>query len=355
MSNSKIKFLKSCLLLVLLTGIAAPLKAQQATIELTQSMVDSTTAFLSGLTSQQREIATYPFNDEERLNWHFIPRSRNGITFNDMNTAQRESASNLLQAFLSAKGYSTVEQIRSLESVLREIEVNGRFDRDPEDYYFTVFGTPSISDTWAFRFEGHHIALNWTFVEGNGIASSPQFFGTNPAEVRQGDKSGLRVLAAEEDYARELVKSLSNQQQTAAILNVETPRDIYTGAEVEVSPLDNSGIAYSSLNSMQQILLMRVIGELAGAQPDAIADQRMEQVRDNANVIKFAWIGGTERGDAHYYRIQGAGFLIEYDNTQNNANHIHLVWRDFDGDFGNDLIRMHYSSVAAEFGPGHNH
>ena len=355
MSDSKIKHLTSCVVLVLLTGIAVPLNAQQATIELTQNMVDSTAAFLSGLSSEQRGTATYSFNDEERLNWHFIPRSRNGVTFNDMNSAQRESASNLLRSFLSAKGYSTVEQIRGLEGVLAAIEVNGRFVRDPEDYYFTVFGTPSISDTWAFRFEGHHIALNWTFVEGNGIASSPQFFGTNPAEVRQGDKSGLRVLAAEEDYARELVKSLSNQQQSAAILRVDTPRDIYTGAEVEIDPLEDNGIAYSSLNSMQQILLMRIVEEIAGAQPDAIANLRMQQIRENSSAIKFAWIGGTERGDAHYYRIQGAGFLIEYDNTQNDANHIHLVWRDFDGDFGRDLIRLHYDNVAAEFGLGHIH
>ena len=355
MSKTKRKILTHCCLLLFLTGMARPIKAQQATIELTQSMVNSTAEFLSGLTPRQRELATYSFNDEERLNWHFIPRSRNGISINAMNSSQREAATSVIRSFLSAKGYSKVEQIRGLESVLADIEVNGRFVRDPDAYFLTVFGNPSMSDTWAFRFEGHHIALNWTFVEGNGIASSPQFFGSNPAEVRQGEKSGLRVLASEEDFARELVKSLTTQQQAAAILKVETPRDIYTAAEVEVSPLENTGIAYSSLNSMQQILLMRVIEEVASAQPDAIADERMRQIRDNSNVIKFAWIGGLERGDAHYYRIQGAGFLIEYDNTQNDANHIHLVWRDFNGDFGRDLIRLHYDSVATEFGPGHNH
>ena len=356
MSRTSKNILAHSIAILLFAVVAMPLNAQQPTIELTQDMVNSTTAFLALLASDQKQKAAYSFNDEERLNWHFIPRTRNGISFNDLNNAQRQSATKVLHAFLSAKGYSKVEQIRGLENVLAEIEVNGRFVRDPDAYFITVFGDPSMSDTWAFRFEGHHISLHWTFVEGNGIASSPQFFGTNPAEVKQGAKAGLRVLAAEEDLARELAKSLSAPQQASAVLNVAAPRDIFTAAEVVISPLENTGIAYSSLNSTQQSLLMQLIEEVAAAQPGAIADERMERVRNNnTDDIKFTWIGGTEQGDAHYYRIQGVGFLIEYDNTQNDANHIHLVWREFDGDFGRDLIRLHYDNVAAEYGPGHTH
>ncbi|NKB32458.1 MAG: DUF3500 domain-containing protein [Pseudomonadales bacterium] len=341
------------LLLILSTSMLA--SAQQARIDLNQDMVDATTAFLGSLTVQQRNNGTYDFDDEERFNWHFIPRDRNGVPFRSMNASQREAAQELLQVFFSAKGYQKAEAVRGLESVLAEIEVNGRFDRDPELYYLTVFGTPGLDSNWALRYEGHHLAYNWTFVRGMGIASSPQFFGTNPAEVRTGDKIGTRVLSAEEDIARDLVTSLDSIQMSDAFLAIEAPRDIYTAAEQEVGPLDDVGVSYSQLTSQQKIILLSLIEELASTQPDAIAAARMDQIReDGLDNIKFLWIGSRERGDAHYYRVQGPSFLIEYDNTQNNANHVHLVWRDFTGDFGCDLIRMHYQAASA-FGPGHNH
>ena len=149
---------------------------------------------------------------------------------------------------------------------------------------------------------------------------------------------------------------MSAPQSSQAILGEEAPGDIFTAAEQEVGPLENSGINYADLNSQQKRILVSLIEELASTQPEPIAEERLNIIREEGlDHIKFAWIGGTERGDAHYYRVQGPSFLIEYDNTQNNANHIHLVWRDFTGDFGRDLIRIHYDAVAAEFGPGHNH
>tara|TARA_Y100000994_G_C15688527_1_gene440639 strand:- start:1540 stop:2364 length:825 start_codon:yes stop_codon:yes gene_type:complete len=273
-----------------------------------------------------------------------------------MNDSQRSAAQDLLKTFFSAKGYQRAEAVRSLESVLAEIEVNGRFDRDPELYFLTVFGTPSLDSNWALRYEGHHLAYNWTFVGGVGIASSPQFFGSNPAEVRAGERVGTRVLSAEEDLGRDLVSSLSRDQKGAAILDIEVPGDIFTAAEKEISPLENSGVKYRDLDSRQKRMLIALIDELASMQPKAIADARMSTLRsEGLDDIKFVWIGGLERGDPHYFRVQGSSFLIEYDNTQNNANHIHLVWRDFAGDFGRDLIRMHYQAAASDFGSKHNH
>ncbi|MBT8146602.1 MAG: DUF3500 domain-containing protein, partial [Gammaproteobacteria bacterium] len=285
----------------------------------------------------------------------FIPRSRNGLSFNDMNEAQRELASGVMSTFLSARGYEKITQIRSLESVLKEIEVNGRFVRDPNAYFITVFGEPSLNGTWALRFEGHHIALNWTFVEGSGIASTPQFFGSNPAKVRSGPQAGLRVLDTEEDLGRQLITSMDVSQRSQAVLEIDVPRDIFTAAEDEVSPFETTGILFGALNSAQQLNLMNLIEEVASAQPDAVSAARMTQVRNGRDAIRFTWIGETGESDAHYWRVQGNDFLIEYDKTQNNANHIHLVWRDFDGDFGRDLIRLHYDAVAAQFGPGHRH
>ena len=347
--------LKQLLLLISLVAVL-PASAQQARIDLTQEMVEATNAFVSSLSVQQRNNGVYTFEDEERFNWHFIPRDRKGVPFRSMSDSQRAAAQNVLQTFFSAKGYQRAEAVRSLESVLAEIEVNGRFDRDPELYFLTIFGTPGLDSNWALRYEGHHLAYNWTFVSGMGIASSPQFFGSNPAEVRSGEKIGTRVLSVEEDLGRDLVSALSADQKKMAILDIEVPGDIFTAAEKEITRLENSGISYSELNSRQKRMLIALIDELASMQSEVIAEARMASIRsEGLEDIKFVWIGGIERGDPHYYRVQGSGFLIEYDNTQNNANHIHLVWRDFTGDFGRDLIRMHYQAAANGFGAIHNH
>ena len=347
--------LKQLLLLIVLVAVL-PASAQQARIDLTQEMVEATNAFVSSLSVQQRNNGVYTFEDEERFNWHFIPRDRKGVPFRSMSDSQRAAAQNVLQTFFSAKGYQRAEAVRSLESVLAEIEVNGRFDRDPELYFLTIFGTPGLDSNWALRYEGHHLAYNWTFVSGMGIASSPQFFGSNPAEVRSGEKIGTRVLSVEEDLGRDLVSALSADQKKMAILDLEVPGDIFTAAEREITRLENSGISYSELNSRQKRMLIALINELASMQSEVIAEARMASIRsEGLEDIKFVWIGGIERGDPHYYRVQGSGFLIEYDNTQNNANHIHLVWRDFTGDFGRDLIRMHYQAAANGFGATHNH
>ena len=346
---------KQLLLLIVLVAVL-PANAQQARIDLTQEMVEATNAFVSSLSVQQRNNGIYAFEDEERFNWHFIPRDRKGVPFRSMNDSQRAAAQNVLQTFFSAKGYQRAEAVRSLESVLAEIEVNGRFDRDPELYFLTIFGTPGLDSNWALRYEGHHLAYNWTFVSGMGIASSPQFFGSNPAEVRSGEKIGTRVLSVEEDLGRDLVSALSADQKKMAILDLEVPGDIFTAAEREITRLENSGISYSELNSRQKRMLIALIDELASMQSEVIAEARMATIRsEGLEDIKFVWIGGIERGDPHYYRVQGSSFLIEYDNTQNNANHIHLVWRDFAGDFGRDLIRMHYQAAANGFGAIHNH
>lgn len=332
------------------------LQAQDARIELNERLIAVTENFLGSLTREQHNQAVYDFDDEERLNWHFIPRERNGAVFRDMTEEQLLAAHTLLQTFFSESGYAQAEAVRNLENVLKEIEVNGRFERDPDNYYLTVFGEPGMDNNWALRYEGHHLAFNWTFVRGLGIASSPQFFGSNPAEVRSGSQTGLRVLAAEEDIARQLVESLTAEQAAMAVLNTETPRDIITGANVDISRFDVSGIAATDLDSTQQGLLIDLIAEVASVQASDLYGERMNRLRqEGTGSLRFTWIGSTDRGAPHYYRIQGANFVIEYDNVQNDANHIHLVWRDFEGDFGRDLLQLHYDGVAAVSGTGHTH
>jgi hypothetical protein len=301
-------------------------------------------AFIASLGKEERTLACAAFDAEDRFDWHYIPRARNGLPLSKMSTEQRKLAFALLEVALSERGYSKAEAIRQLELVLRAIE--GRAHRDPELYYLTIFGGPSASEPWGFRWEGHHVSQNWTLVGDVAVASTPQFFGANPAEVLDGPSKGTRVLAAEEDLGRALVRSLDRTQMKLAVVSPVAPPDIISAASRRAAMLEDRGIGSATLHGSQESLLMRLIAEHAGAAPAPLAELRMERLRDAgvAN-IRFAWMGGIERRQPHYYRVQGSTFLIEYDNTQNSANHIHVVFRDFNDDFGLDLLEQHYRAA----------
>ena len=317
-------------------GITATQQSRQA-----GEMAEAAQVFLDTLTPDQRQAATFPFNGEDRFDWHFIPRERKGVPLKTMTAAQQKAALALVEASLSNEGFGKSQTIRQLEQVLFELE--GRDIRDPELYFFMIFGQPSSTETWAWRYEGHHISQSWTVINGQQVASSPQFFGTNPAHVREGRMSGTRVLSVEEDQARSLLGSLSPNLRSAAVISAEAPRDILTSNERQAAMQEDKGVSYDQLSSAQQDVLWSLVEEYAAVQPDSLSSERLSEIRAaGVNNIKFAWMGSATVGEGHYYRIQGPTFLIEYDNVQNNANHAHSVWRDFDGDFGRDLLASHY-------------
>jgi len=308
-----------------------------------EAMAQAATNFLAMLPAEAQAKATFGFEDKERLNWHFIPRERKGLPLKEMDAGQRALAGALLSTGLSSRGYAKVGGVLSLEPILRDQEKDTKGRRDAAGYFYTIFGKPSGSSNWGWRFEGHHVALNYNVINGRTVATSPTFFGANPAEVKEGPRKGFRALAREEDLARELLHSLDARQKALAVLSNEAPKDITTGANVRVGPIDPKGIAASKLTKKQNETLMALIAEYAGNMPEDLEAARMEGVRKGGtDKIHFAWMGGPDRGQPHYYRVQGPTFLIEYDNTQNNANHIHSVWRDFNGDFGADLLKAHY-------------
>jgi hypothetical protein len=314
------------------------------------AMAGAAKGWLAALTPEQREHAVFPFDSEERQRWHFIPNemfARKGVTFKDMTEPQRALAHTLIKTGLSARGYLTATSIMELENVLQVVEgPQRRFPRDPEMYWVTVFGTPGDASAWGWRLEGHHVSVRFDIVGGRMTASTPAFFGSNPAEVREGPKKGTRVLAAEEDAGRALLDSLDPAQRKTAIVLTEAPGDIVTMTTLKVDPLSPIGIQATALNKAQRDKLTQLIDVYAGLVAPDVAAERMDRLRKaGVDKIAFAWAGGTVKGEKHYYRVQGPSFLIEYDNTQNDGNHIHSVWRDFDGDFGRDLLREHLKAL----------
>jgi hypothetical protein len=313
---------------------------------------------LDALDDRQRDQTVYTMSDEQRQNWHFLPDKfikpdgvRYGLTLVQMNAAQQALAYSLLNAGLSHRGYLTAMTITSLEDILHELE-DGNPIRNPQLYYVTVFGTPGDPQAWGWRFEGHHLSVNFTIVDGKLFSVTPSFFGANPAVVKQGPREGLWTLRDEEQIARDLVKSLSAEQKTMAVLSGEAPEDIIT---VEQRKVDKGiftparGIAYDQLSGEQKEALLRLVKVFAEKYRPEIVGQINERAQlFDLSGAHFAWAGGLEQHQGHYYRVQTPTFLFEYDNTQNEANHVHAVWRDFDGDFGEDLLRKHYDEHHRE-------
>lgn len=310
------------------------------------AMTKAGQAFVEGLTAEQKQTALLDYEIPERLDWHFIPKDyRKGLQIKHMDEALRKKAHRLLRVALSEAGYKKTTDIMSLESLLHELEGGaGRFARDPERYYFTLFGAPDASARWGLSVEGHHLSLNFVIDNGKVISSTPQFFAANPATVKTKNKSGIelgtRVLADEEQLAFDLVNDLSDDQRQVAVLAPKAPREIRDAGSPQPPTAAPEGIAWTQLTESQQKTLKALIDAYCAAMPDKIASARLTDIEAAGyNTIHFAWAGPLKPGIGHYYRVQGPTFLIEFVNTQpdaagNPANHIHCVWRDMRGDFG---------------------
>ena len=328
-------------------GVDAVALADDATGSPGVAMVAAAQALLSSLSPKLRSQMTLPLEGDDRFRWHYFPQemfARKGVKIKDMDAAQRNAAHVLLRGALSAQGYSKATQIMQLEKILGALE-GGRIDRDPELYSIMLFGTPSRDQPWGWRIEGHHLSLTFIAVKPDLIASTPAFMGSNPAEVPAGPLAGLRILKAEQDMARSLLASLDESQRSRAVIMTDAPRDIVTGNSRTVALQDPAGLAASAMTDIQRDMLRRLIGEYVQNMQPAIAQRQWERIeRAGIDAIHFAWAGSGERGQPHYYRVHGPTALIEYDNTQNGANHIHSVWRDLQDDFGVDLLRRHYAT-----------
>ena len=306
-------------------------------------MATAAKRFLDSLSPEQLDTAGFAFTDNERVNWHFIPKPRKGLTLKDMSDDQRTLAKALLSSGVSSSATTKIMTIMSLENILRDMEQGKGPRRDPEMYYFSVFGRPGDGKPWGWRVEGHHVSVNITVAGDTAVAAGPVFLGDNPAEVKDGPRKGLRVLAEEEDMGRALVKSLSDDQMKRAMFTQTAPGEIITKNDRQAVLQKFEGISYADLNESQRRALMQLIDLYANRlRPELAQDDLKRITAAGLDKIYFGWAGGTDKGEPHYYRLHGPDFLVEYDDTQNGANHIHTVWRDLENDFGGDLLKKHY-------------
>jgi hypothetical protein len=317
-------------------------------------MTETAKAFLVSLTPDQAAKAKLDFKADDRYKWHFVPDNnfqefyktgRKGITIREMTPTQRNMAMALLSSCLSQRGFIKASSIMSIEDVLKQIENDSGERRNPEKYYFSVYGEPSEKTLWGLRIEGHHLSLNFAIADGR-VSAAPTFFGSNPAEVRQGPRQGMRILAREEDLGRAVLESLTAEQKKTAVVSDKAYPDILTTvkrqAALEGQP---SGLHASKMTAKQKELLHALLAEYAANVPEELENQRLDLIKKAGANLHFAWAGVAEKGGPHYYRVQGPSFLVEYDNTQNGANHIHSVWRDLNSDFGEDLLKQHYAQA----------
>lgn len=339
------KLLRLGLALVAVAVLAGVAYVYQATETSGGKMTTAAEKLLGSLSDDQRAKATFDFNDKERLNWHFVPRqdkdrkpTRLGVPLEAMNKEQKAAALELLKAGTSETGYQSATTIMSLEAILHDLEKGGAMVRNPDWYFFAVFGKPSKTGKWGWRVEGHHLSLNFVVDKGAVVAATPCFFGANPATVKGGDKKGQRTIPECEDLAKDLFNALDDEQKKAALQKEHFP-------EVEEKPGptkvgEPKGVAAAAMTDKQRAILVKLLEHYANRLPPDVAKAHLDDVnKTGLGKVYYGYSGGLEEGKQHTYRIQGPNFVIEFlniqaDSANNPANHIHSAWRSIKNDFG---------------------
>lgn len=335
--------MKKLLLSWLCLGLC--LEAQETKQKAIGDVTAAAQAFLGSLSPELKGKAEFAFADAERENWKFTPQSRKGVSLEMLDAAQQNLAKKLLATVLSEQGLLKANTIEDLEKLLGEME-NNPVRRNHKAYFTSIFGKPADKATWGYRYEGHHLAVNVTIVDGQHLIASPTFMGASPAKVVEGRLKGTHILAKEEELARALAVSLQ-QSGKAIVYTDKAPGDILTGEKRVAQQLEPVGVTADVLTEEQKSLLHSLIAEYANRHRPAIAEQEIKAIQSlDPKDLRFAWAGSLEVAKPYYYRIQTPSVLIEAANSQNNANHIHTVWRDHKNDFGRDSLGEHYKDDA---------
>ena len=329
-------------------GAQSPARSDRASGAETATLAAPARTFLSTLNERQRTAASFRFDGPERTDWAYVPQRRVGIPLGDMNAEQRAAAFELLGTGLSERGTMLARGVIELEGTLGELEGFPWMPRrDPGLYHLALFVGPEDGPPWGWRFEGHHLSVNVTDLGSQGQIVVPLFVGANPARVPIGPQRGHRLLAGEEDLGFELLRMLDPRQRARATIAAQTFGDIVTGDDPVVGAIAVAGLPAAEMTIVQQGQLRRLLELYAGRMADSSASRQLRRIEEAGfERLHFAWAGGSRPGEPHYYRIHGPTVMVEYDNTQNGANHIHTVWRDLENDFGGDLLRKHYTRQA---------
>jgi hypothetical protein len=313
-----------------------------------QDIVPAAIKFMHSLDASQQALALFPFDTDERYTYHYFPvNDRKGIAMDQLNQAQQKAALDLMRTGLTEQTMKKVKEIMELETLLKAIEKRKPDDhfRDPGKYYFTLFGVPADNTIWGWRLEGHHVYFNFSANDKKLVSGTPGFLGANPAIVQEGSQKGEEVLKEEKEMGFAFLHALSPEELKKAIVDSVVPGDIVTGITRKAMIDHPSGIRYSELTSSQQSQLLQLIGLYVHRFTKLFADGMLKEIQEaGLSNLWFTWAGYQEPGigKPHYYRIQGPTIIIEYDNTQNNANHVHTVVRDLIHDYGGDLLLEHY-------------
>jgi hypothetical protein len=339
------KLARMVLALLLVAALAGVAYVRQANESAGSKMANAAEKFLASLSAEQKAKAQFDFDSPERFNWHFVPLqdskkrpTRKGLRLEEMAAEQKEAARALLAAGTSSDGYAKATTIMSLEAILHELEKGGNLVRNPEWYFFTIFGTPAKTSKWGWRVEGHHLSLNFAVDGGKIVSATPAFFGANPATVLEGPRKGTRTLPEADDLAKELFKTLDSDQQKIAYQ--EEPFPEIQGKTRAPKVREPRGLPAAKMSEGQRRILLKLLQAYASRMPDDVAEAKMSEVhKAGLDQIYFAYTGGVEFGKPHTYRVQGPTFLVEFldvqaDSAGNSANHIHSAWRNMNGDFG---------------------
>lgn len=341
--------MKTAILSIIIIALSCAAQAQPKNTS-NSLMATAAQKFLQSLSTEQQTKAQFSFDAEERYNWHYIPKDdRKGIPIGELNDAQKKAALDLLHTALSDDAYTKATSIIQLEPVLKAIENRAADDhfRDPNKYYFTVFGHPAADSIWGWRLEGHHVSLNFSSENNKLVSGTPGFFGSNPAIVLSGPEKGKQILKDETELGASLLHALTDEQLKETVISDEAPGEIFTTNSRKAMISNPQGILYSKLNGAQQKLFMQLLSLYIHRYTKLFAVAMMKEIETaGVNNLRFAWAGKHEPGPGNpcYYRIQGPTLIIEYDNTQNNANHVHTVIRDLNNDFGGDELMEHYKN-----------
>jgi hypothetical protein len=302
-------------------------------------------ALVATLEPSQHDALASSLADEAFREWSYLPGPRPGLPLADLGSPQRQAALHLLDTGCSVGGARTARDVIELDHLRRELGGGAPAPGD-DRFLFRVFGDPRRDPAWAWRVNGHHLAVQVTVV-GDAVSVTPSFFGAEPATVPSGPRGGLRVLSVEEELGRELLTSLDAGQRSVAVTSDTAPPDVLTRSDpVADTSLVAAGIGHDDLHPGQQQLLERLVRHYFDRTPEALAERAWADVVDaGLEAVRFAWAGGARPGEGHYYSVLGPTFLLEYDNTQDGANHVHSVWRDLRHDWGSDLLARHYAAA----------